>query len=487
MLDIQFSDARLPVGGAFALLVAEDAPRSDMFTAADAETGGALTRSMEAADFTGARGQSCVLLAPGAFSRIVLVGLGKAAEIDAGAVEGAGSVAAHALSKDTDAVLVIDGVSADLVAYAALGAVLGSYRFDLYHTRREGGVVPKLGTLTLATPDADGAKQAWGPLKAVAEGVYLTRDLVSEPANVLSPVEFKDRAVALRADGVTVEVLDREAMQALGFGALLGVAQGSDNAPYAVIMRWNGGVEGEAPVAFIGKGVTFDSGGISIKPAAGMEEMKTDMGGAATVVGLMAALARGKVAANVVGMIGLVENMLSGSAQRPGDVVRSYSGQTIEVQNTDAEGRLVLADLLWYAQEQFKPKFMVDLATLTGAIVVSLGYERAGLFSNDDELATQIFSAGEASGDLVWRMPMGDAYDKLINCDVADMKNIGGRPGGSITAAQFLKRFVNQTKWAHLDIAGTAWANKSRPGCPKGASGFGVRLLERLVRDHYVG
>jgi len=280
-------------------------------------------------------------------------------------------------------------------------------------------------------------------------------------------------------------VLGPAEMAELGFGALLGVAQGSKNEARTVIMKWNGGTPGDKPVAFIGKGVTFDTGGISIKPAAGMEDMKWDMAGAGAVAGLMSALAGRKARINAVGLVGLVENMPGGNAQRPGDVVRSYSGQTIEVLNTDAEGRLVLADVIWYAQEKFEPRFMVDLATLTGAIIIALGHEHAGLFSNDDELSAKLLAAGTASGEKLWRLPMGKEYDKQIKSDIADMKNIGGRPGGSITAAQFIARFVNDKPWAHLDIAGTAWTTKDLATTPKGATGFGVRLLDQLVAANF--
>src|SRR5216684_3523348 len=313
----------------------------------------------------------------------------------------------------------------------------------------------------------------------------MARELVNEPPNVLFPVEFARRAGQLRKLGVIVEVLDVKAMTKLGMGALLGVAQGSTQPGRVVIMRWNGGKRGDQPVAFIGKGVCFDTGGISIKPAGSMEDMKGDMAGAACVVGLMHALAARKAKVNVVGAIGLVENMPDGNAYRPGDILKSMSGQTIEIINTDAEGRLVLADVLHYVNTKYKPKFMIDLATLTGAIMVALGQEHAGLFSNDDELAARLGVAGSATGETVWRMPLGPAYDKLIESKFADVKNTGGRNGGSITAAQFLKRFVNDTPWAHLDIAGTAM------GAPKSeinhswGSGFGVRLLERLVAEYY--
>jgi leucyl aminopeptidase len=369
-----------------------------------------------------------------------------------------------------------------------MGAVLRHYRFDRYRTTEKAQDKPKLGKLTLATAEATAAKAAFAPMKAVAEGVFLTRDLVSEPANVLTPAEFADRCRDLTKLGLEVEVLGPKEMKKLGFGALLGVAQGSINEPRMVVMRWNGSKKkGEKPVCFVGKGVTFDTGGISIKPAAGMEDMKWDMAGAGTVAGLMAALAGRKAKVDAVGLLGLVENMPGHNAQRPGDVVKSASGQTIEVINTDAEGRLVLADVFHYAIERYDPRFMVDLATLTGAIIIALGHEHAGLFSNDDELSARIEAAGRATGELCWRMPLADAYDTQLKSDIADMKNVGGRPGGSITAAQFLQRFVQGKRWAHLDIAGTAWSGKDSGTVPKGATAFGVRLLDRLVADHYEG
>jgi len=319
----------------------------------------------------------------------------------------------------------------------------------------------------------------------VVEGVYLTRDVVTEPPNVLYPETLAARCKELEELGVVVEILNEKKMAKLGMGALLGVGQGSVRESFLVTMRWDGGPKNKAPVAFVGKGVTFDTGGISLKPGPGMEEMKWDMGGSGTVLGLMKALAGRKAKVNAVGVVGLVENMPDGNAQRPGDVVTSMSGQTIEIHNTDAEGRLVLADALWYTQQEFKPQAMIDLATLTGAILIALGNEYAGLFSNDDTLSAQLISAGQASGEPVWRMPLGDAYDKLLNSDCADMKNIGGRNAGSITAAQFLQRFVKDTTWAHLDIAGMAWSSKDRPTVPKGATGYGVRLLDRFVSDVY--
>jgi leucyl aminopeptidase len=325
-------------------------------------------------------------------------------------------------------------------------------------------------------------------------------DLVNEPPNVLYPEEFAKRAKALEKLGVVVEILDVKAMQKLGMNALLGVGQGSAHESRMVVMHWNGLKGAKAgkgakakdakagsarPIAFIGKGVTFDTGGISIKPAGGMEDMKGDMAGAACVVGLMHALAARKAQVNVIGAIGLVENMPDGKAQRPGDIVTTMSGQTVEVINTDAEGRLVLADVLWRIQSVYDPQFMINLATLTGAILVALGTDHAGLFSNDDELAQRISAAGNATGEKVWRMPLGPAYDKMLDSKFADMKNIGGRHAGSITAAQFLQRFVNKKPWAHLDIAGTGMASPASDINQTWGSGWGVRLLDRLVADHY--
>jgi leucyl aminopeptidase len=338
------------------------------------------------------------------------------------------------------------------------------------------------------TRDAAKARSAFAPMSKVADGVFLTRDLVSEPANVIYPTSFVSRARALSRLGVKLEVLDRKRMESLGMGALLGVAQGSANPPRILAMRWDGAprAKDRRPIAFVGKGVTFDTGGISIKPSGGMEDMKWDMAGAGVVAGLIHALAARKARVNAIGVVGLVENMPSGTAQRPGDVVKTMSGQTIEVINTDAEGRLVLADALWWCQAKFKPHTVVDLATLTGAIIVSLGHHHAGLFANNDELAERLVSAGKATGEAVWRMPLGAAYDKQVRSDIADMKNVGGRDAGSITAAQILQRFIKEdVAWAHLDIAGVAWSTSESATVPKGGTAFGVRLLDRLVADYY--
>ncbi|HUV32816.1 MAG TPA: leucyl aminopeptidase, partial [Devosiaceae bacterium] len=333
--------------------------------------------------------------------------------------------------------------------------------------------------------DKRAADRAVADRDAVTQGILLARDLVNEPANVLGTLEFAAEANKLSGLGLNVEVLTDAQMKRLGMGALLSVSAGSERPARLVVMQWRGGKKGDSPVAFVGKGVVFDTGGISIKPAASMEDMKGDMGGAAAVTGLMKTLATRKARVNAVGIIGLVENMPSGSATRPGDIVTSMSGQTIEVVNTDAEGRMVLSDALWYTQDRFKPKAMINLATLTGAILVALGAEYAGLFSNNDELAGWLTQAGEESGDKLWRMPLSHAYDKLINSRFADMKNTGGRWGGAATAAQFLQRFVNDVPWAHLDIAGTAFGGPETATNHSWGSGFGVSVLDQLVRDHY--
>jgi leucyl aminopeptidase len=333
--------------------------------------------------------------------------------------------------------------------------------------------------------DHSAAKKAFADLDKLADGVVYARDLVTEPGNVLNPETYADRLKDLEKSGLEVEVLTLKDLKKLGMGALIGVGQGSKSESRVVVLRWNGGKDGAAPVAFVGKGVTFDSGGLSLKTAKGMEDMKWDMGGSAAVVGTLLALAGRKAKVNAVGVVGLVENMPSSTAQRPGDVVTSMSGQTIEVLNTDAEGRLVLADILWYTQDRFKPVAMINLATLTGAIIIALGHEHAGLFSNNDALAEAILAAGSATGETLWRMPLGEAYDALLKSPIADMKNIGDGGAGSAVAAVFLQRFVNDVPWAHLDIAGVAWANKDKGVVPKGASGWGVRLLDQLVKSRY--
>jgi leucyl aminopeptidase len=493
MLDITFAKPALPKSGALVLLMGEGEQPSGLWQQIDEATGGAIARALKAAEFKGAKGKTCTILAPGAgLSRVVAVGTGKPAALTAHVLNEAGGHAAGAVLREANAAIATGMLQPAQAAEVALGAVLRSYRFDRYRTKEKPEDKPKLAKLALLTSEPPRAKSAWDPLQGVAKGIFISRDLVSEPPNVLNPAEMADRCRKLSELGLKVDVLGPREMAKLGFGALLGVSQGSVCEPRMVVMQWNG-VSGNArkskgkPVAFIGKGVTFDTGGISIKPAGGMEDMKWDMAGAGTVIGLMAALAGRKAKVDAVGLVGLVENMPSGSAQRPGDVVKSYSGQTIEVINTDAEGRLVLADVLWYCQEKFDPRFMVDLATLTGAMIVALGHEYAGMFSNDDALASRLEAVGKSTNEKLWRFPLDDAYDKLIRSDIADMKNIGGRPAGSISAAQFIQRFVNKRPWAHLDIAGVAWSTRDAPTIPKGATAFGVRLLDRLVAEHYEG
>jgi leucyl aminopeptidase len=379
-------------------------------------------------------------------------------------------------------------LTAQHAAEVAFGATLRNWRMDKYRTKLPETSKPTVDSFTVVAAPKE-ASAHWTSYHAVAEGVALTKELVTEPANIIYPESFVERCQHLKELGVEISVLDDKDMAALGMGALLGVAQGSRRPARLLVMKWDGtGGAQQRPVALVGKGVTFDTGGISIKPAAGMEDMKWDMGGAGAVAGAMKALAGRKAKAYVVGVCGLVENMPDGNAQRPGDVVTSMSGQTIEVLNTDAEGRLVLCDALHWVQQKYNPEYIVDLATLTGAIIVSLGSEYAGLFSNSDELADKLTAAGKASGDPLWRFPLSKAYDKMIDSPIADMKNIGGKGAGSITAAQFLGRFIKDgVKWAHLDIAGTVWADKPGPVWDKGATGFGVRLLDRFVADNFEG
>jgi len=459
-----------------------------------APSGDLVARAAKAERFTGKSGSALELVMPEGLGlpRLVVVGVGKTADLQPKDFLKFGGLALGKLPPSaTEATVLAElpggAMSPARAADLAQGMRLRAYAFDRYKTKRKEEDRRANVKVSIAVSDAGAARNAFAPRAAVADGVDTARDLVNEPANVLYPEEFARRAGALKKAGVAVEVLNLAAMKKLGMNALLGVGQGSARESRVVVMRWNGGRKGEAPVAFIGKGVCFDTGGISIKPAAGMEDMKGDMAGAACVVGLMQALAARKAKANAVGIIGLVENMPDGNAQRPGDIVKSMSGQTIEVINTDAEGRLVLADVLWYAAKQFKPKFMIDLATLTGAIVVALGHEHAGLFSNDERLAERLIKAGQDTGELVWRMPLAPEYDKLIDSRFADVKNTGnGRWAGAITAAQFLQRFVaDKTPWAHLDIAGTGFESRQTDINKSWGSGWGVRLLDRLVADNY--
>jgi leucyl aminopeptidase len=450
-----------------------------------------LFESARAARFAGKAGQAHdgFVIRDGKVVRLALAGAGDPAAKDRRiALERAGAALTARLLTSGETALTLDFTGTRLspadIAAVLFGARLRGWRHDRYRTKLAEEQKPSLKMLYVAGAPA-GTDAAWSIEAALAEGVEFTRELVTEPSNVLYPATFVERArQRLEGTGVRIRVLDQDEMAALGMGALLGVAQGSVREPKLLVMEWNGGPAGGKPTAFVGKGVTFDTGGISLKPPAGMEDMKWDMGGAGAVAGAMLALARRKAKANVVGICGLVENMPDGNAQRPGDVVTTMSGQTVEVINTDAEGRLVLCDAITWVQKEYAPNAIVDLATLTGAMIISLGNEHGGIFANDDELASKLIAAGEATGDKLWRMPLGPAYDKLIDSPIADMKNVGPREGGSITAAQFILRYVDKgTPWAHLDIAGMVWASKPGQTWDKGATGYGVRILDRYVRD----
>ena len=463
--------------------------------AAGLGVGDVVGRAAKIASFTGKPMTVLDVLAPAdvGIDRLIVVGLGKPSKLDEDSWLRIGGTVMGALKRGTSATVVLQRPDGDLdpedAADFALGLALRSYSFDKYGPAKnnDGKQEQKKAppSVTVQVDNLSQVRSAWRSRLAIAEGVVLARDLVNEPANVLDPVEFATEATKLRSLGVVVEVLSEKQMAKLGMRALLGVAQGSSKPPRLVVMRWNGGKTRDKPLAFVGKGVVFDTGGISIKPSGGMQDMKGDMAGAAAVTGLIHALAGRKAKVNAVGVIGLVENMADGNAQRPGDIVEAMSGRTIEIINTDAEGRLVLADAIHYTETRFKPKLIIDLATLTGAIIVALGNQYAGLYSNDDDLADKLRLAGEATGERVWRMPLRSEYDKLINSRFADVKNAGGRSAGSITAAQFLKRFVEKSPWAHLDVAGTAMDSPQTEINRSWASGYGVRLLDRLVADSF--
>ncbi len=500
-MKIEFAPDQIPQAGTLVVLVAQDGALGERGAELDRGSGSLLRRALRQAGESFKRGQAIELLYPAGLGleRLILLGLGKPGEATALECEGLGGSLIGKLrgARVSEAAVLVEplvGLAVApmrLAALLACGARLRGYRFEKYQTQKDGDEEPsgEVARLTFLLAEPEAAREAWAPGDAVAHGVAHARDLVSEPANVLSPEAFAEECEKLgQAVGLAVEILRPKEMAELGMRALLGVSQGSAREPRVAVLRWDGGVAGQPPVALIGKGVCFDSGGLSIKPAAGMEEMKWDMGGAGAVFGAMEALARRGAKANVVGVLGLTENMPSGTAQRPGDVVTAMSGLTIEVINTDAEGRLVLADVMHFAKERFKPRLMVDLATLTGAIVVALGHEQAGLFTPDDALAAQLIAAGEAVGEKVWRMPLGDAYMKHIKSDIADIKNVGrAREAGASAGAVFIQRFVGEVPWAHLDIAGVAWSKQDLPLAAKGATGYGVRLLDRLIADHYEG
>ncbi len=495
-MNVTFSKAALPKTGAIVVPVFQGGNRTVGFRSLNKMTGGALERAAKVGDFSGKTGQQVELISPKGFENgsVLLLGAGKPGEMTLVNAHklGARPVAKYFKSHEKALTFVLDGFTAndiatdELHAAIAYGARLRAYAFDVYRTTAKRSEMPSLKKISINSSEALEARKVFVDLDGIADGVFLARDLVSEPANILHPESYAERCKELESHGLKVEVLGEKAMAKLGMGSLLGVGQGSRKESKLVIMKWLGGDEAQKPVCFVGKGVCFDTGGISLKPGEGMWDMKWDMGGSAAVTGVMLALAKRKATANVVGIIGLVENMPDGDAQRPGDVVTSMSGQTIEVLNTDAEGRLVLADALTYTQEEFDPAVIVDLATLTGAIIIALAHEYAGCFSPDDELVSALTDAGKATGEEVWRMPLNKAHDDMIKSEIADMKNISGREGGSSTAAAFLKRFVKDgIPWAHIDIAGMAWAYKEKPLCAKGASGFGVRLLDEFVRANY--
>jgi leucyl aminopeptidase len=484
-MQIRFADSRPSGDYALVLPVAgSDQKALGSLGAAEATIREALKRQRFEGDASSAAEQFAEV--EGSVRRVLAVGIGSEAGPADTAEKLGGTVAARLLtSGETHAVIDLSsfGFDADAAARVALAVSLRAWRYDRYRTRLKDKQKPTLSHVTIVGAPADAESRWTSRWQPVLEGVQLTRELVTEPANIIYPESFVERVQqSVDGSGLEIEVLDGAAMAKLGMGALLGVAQGSVRDARLLVMRWNGGSDGAAPIAFVGKGVTFDTGGISIKPAQGMEAMKWDMGGAGAVVGAMKAVALRKAKANIVAVCGLVENMPDGDAQRPGDVVTSMSGQTIEVINTDAEGRLVLADAITYVQRTYKPTTIIDLATLTGAILISLGHEFAGLFTPNDDLAAQLMAAADTSGDKLWRQPLGEAFDRLIDSPIADMKNVGPREGGSITAAQFIKRFVDEgVRWAHLDIAGKAWSDKASDTFDKGATGFGVRLLDQFV------
>ena len=482
--DIRFAafDADVLAGaGGHLAIIADDAGKLDAAgRRVNRLTRGAVARALDSAAWGKLKVAEVLSLRfPAGLSAEALHILRLPRKPDGADARAAGAALARAVGS---AALVLAAPLARDLSDLALGLALRGYGFSDHKTDK----AEALGQATLMVADARAAEAAWAPARAVADGVFLTRDLVNEPANILTTTEFATRLAALTQEGLEVAVLEEDQLEQLGARALLAVGQGSASPSKMVVMRWNGGAKDAAPLALVGKGVVFDTGGISLKPAAGMEDMTMDMGGAGVVAGVMLALARRRARANIVGLVGLVENMPSGTATRPGDVIRTMKGDTVEVVNTDAEGRLVLCDVMWYAQNTYKPAAMIDLATLTGACIIALGHENAALFSNDDALAGGILTAAGAEGEGAWRMPLGKAYDDMLKSPVADMKNIGGRPAGAVTAAQYLQRFVQEgVAWAHLDIAGVAHVASDRPLSPKGATGWGVMTLNRLIADRY--
>ena len=498
MLKIGFTKTLPKTLKAHVVTVGDKTELSTSAKALDKKSGEALVAAMKAVDFKGSKKTVKHFAAlPKLADHVFVLGTGVVKDNTAEDFEAMGSALVKALNgaKVKKAVVQIDPMkgadTAEAAAHIAMGATLASYRFDKYRTTEKKDKKPSLTEITFVMKDATEAKKAFDPMQKIAEGVFFTRDLVTEPGNELYPDSFAKRVKKeLTPLGVKVQILNEAQMKKLGMNSLLSVGHGSEKESKLVIMKYEGTpksakADDKQPVCFVGKGITFDTGGISLKPGAGMWDMKFDMGGAGAVVGAMKAIAGRKAKANVIAAIACAENMPSDRATRPGDVVKSMSGQTIEILNTDAEGRLVLADALTYMQKKHKPKLIIDLATLTGAMLVALGHEYAGVFSNDDDLATELVSAGKGSGDHVWHMPMTEVWDKQMDSDIADVKNISSsRYAGSATAAAFLSRFIEKdTTWAHLDIAGTAWRPENRPTTPKGATGFGVRLLDQFIRQ----
>ncbi len=473
-------DAIAQSEGRVAILIPADGKMSPAARRANRLTKGAVARLVESERFSKVKSGNVISLAwPAGMVAEALDILVLPRRPDSDEARKAGANLAKAAAGKPVLVMAANHARIEEVA---LGMVLRAYDFDVHKSKDS----DPAGEITIGHSKPEEAEADFAPLYAVADGVRMTRDLTNEPANVLTTTEFADRLVEMESLGLKVEVLEEDKLAELGMRTLLSVGQGSVSPSKVVVMQWDGGDKDDAPLALVGKGVVFDTGGISLKPAGGMEDMTMDMGGAGVVAGTMRALAKRNAKANVVGLVGLVENMPSGNATRPGDVVTSMKGDTVEIINTDAEGRLVLCDVMWYAQDRFQPVGMIDLATLTGAVIIGLGHENAGVFSNNDTFCDAFLKSAKAEDEGAWRLPLGEGYDKQLKSRIADMKNVGGRPAGSITAAQFLQRFVKEeTPWIHLDIAGVASVSSETSYAPKGATGWGVRALSRFVQDNF--
>ena len=492
-MKISFSKLIIPSSGSLAIGFFEDDKFTKFSNSVNKKTANILSAAVKYHKFIGKKDQFISLVSPpsSGYKNIYLFGLGPSNKIKDSDIEEVGGDLFSKIQKNDELKIVVDNQKIPKIKMVKISSLLASgiylraYNFNKYFTKKEKLQKSGLKSVSILSSDIAASRKKFNDFKVINDGVIFARNLVNEPANILTPITFARQIKALSSKGLKVKILTVSEMERMGMNALLGVAQGSANPPRVAVMDWNGGNRNQKKIAFVGKGVCFDSGGISIKPSHGMWDMKWDMGGAAVVSGLMKSLAERKAKVNAVGIVGLVENMPDGNAQRPGDVVKSADGQTIEVQNTDAEGRLVLADILWYVQKNYNPGYIIDLATLTGAVIVALSKYYCGLFSNDDTLSEDLIRAGALTNERLWRLPIGPEYDKLINSSIADMKNIGPRDAGAITAAQFIKRFVNDgVKWAHLDIAGVTWSEINTKLSSKGATGYGVRLLDKFVRDN---